>query len=327
MNKWQKIQTAVSDYYRLSWQWLAGYLKIIFPKIRYFSIKRFYRTPAGRIISIILIIYFFSGVGLAAYLYKKKPEYTNLTKIIVNAYPIPGVIANGKFISLKTIYIQSEYVLKYSTQTGQKVDGADGVRNNIINQLIELRFVNKELKKSHLLISDSEVDKVYNEKIKENGGEEEIKKVLESLYGMSLPEFKKLVKSLLQKDLFRNNVLENVHAYHVLISEETKAKEIIGNINENKISFEDAAKQFSKDVNTRDSGGDLGFFARGVRPPPFDDIAFGKAEINQVYPDPIKTDFGWHIIKITEKRGRIPKSYDQWLDETKKSSRIVKLIK
>ena len=327
MNQPQKIRIIVSNFYKSINTWFIEYLKIVFPKIKSFSFKKFYSTLTGKIVIAILAIYLLSGIGFSLYLYKKRPAYTYFTKIIVNVYPIPATIAHGKFISLKTVYVHSEYVLKYSAQTGQKVDGANSVRNNIINQLVELRYVNKELKKSRLYINDNEVNKVYDDKIRENGGEEEIKKVLESLYGMSLPEFKTLVKSLLQKDLFRNNVLENIYAYHILVGEEAKAKEIIADINENKISFEDAAKQFSKDVNTRDSGGDLGFFARGVRPQPFDDIAFAKAEINKVYPDPIKTDFGWHIIKVTEKRGRIAKSYDQWLDETKKSSRIIRLLK
>lgn len=306
---------------------VVNYLAVIFPKIKSFRIKKLYSTTNGKIIISIFAIYLISGIGFSIYTFKRKPAYTNLIKIVVNIYPLPAVIVDGKFISAKTVYIQSEYVIKYSAQTGQKVDGPDSIRNNIINQLVELRLVNQELKKSHLFVSDKEVDNVFNEKIKENGGEEEIKKVLDSLYGMSLPEFKRLVKSLLQKDLFRNNVVENIHAAHILVGEEQKAKEIIINVNDGKISFEDAAKQFSRDVNTRDSGGDLGFFARGVRPQPFDDVAFAKAELNKIYPEPIKTDFGWHIIKVTEKRGRIPKSYDQWLDEAKKGSRIIKLIK
>lgn len=327
MNKLSKIKQFISKLYSSITKWLVDYLKIIFPTIKSFTLTKFYSTSTGKIILAVLSIYIITGIGFGIYLFKKKPAYTNLTQIIVNIYPIPAVITNGRIISLKTVYVQSEYVLKYSSQTGQKIDGPESVQNNIINQLVELNFVNKELKKSRLFVGDGEVDKIYTEKIKENGGEEEIKKVLTSLYGMSLPEFKLLVKSLLQKDLFRNSIIENVHSYHILIGEESKAKEVISSINDNKISFEDAAKQFSRDVNTRDNGGDLGFFARGVRPQPFDEIAFSKAEINKVYPDPVKTDFGWHIIKITEKKGRIPKSYDQWLDETKKSSRIIKLIK
>ena len=327
MNKLNKIKQFIVKLYPSITNRLVDYLKNIFTTIKSFTFIKLYSTTTGKIILAVFSIYIISGVGFGTYLLKKKPDYTNLTQIIVNIYPIPAVITDGKFISLKTVYVQSEYVLKYSSQTGQKIDGPESVRNNIINQLIELSFVKEELKKSHLSVSDGEVDKIYTEKIKENGGEEEIKKVLASLYGMSLPEFKLLVKSLLQKDLFRNSVVENVHSYHILVGEESKAKEVITNINDSKISFEDAAKQFSRDVNTRDNGGDLGFFTRGVRPQPFDDIAFSKAEINKVYPDPVKTDFGWHIIKITEKKGRIPKSYDQWLDEIKKSSRIIKLIK
>lgn len=306
---------------------VVNYLAVILPKIKCLRIKKLSSTIGGKIIISIVTIYLISGIGFSIYTFKGTPAYTNLTKIIVNIYPMPAVIVDGGFISARTIYVQSEYVIKYSAQTGQKVDGPDSIRNNIINQLVELRLVNQELKKSRLFVSDKEVDNVYDEKIKENGGEEEIKKVLDSLYGMSLPEFKHLVKSLLQKDLFRNNVLENIHTSHILVGEESKAKEIITNINDSKISFEDAAKQFSRDVNTRDSGGDLGFFARGVRPQPFDDVSFTKAEVNKVYPEPIKTDFGWHIIKVTEKKGRIPKSYDQWLDEAKKGSRIIKLIR
>ncbi|HEC20379.1 MAG TPA: peptidylprolyl isomerase [Gammaproteobacteria bacterium] len=78
-------------------------------------------------------------------------------------------------------------------------------------------------------------------------------------------------------------------------------------------SFEKLAKENSDDPGSAETGGDLGFFGRGVMEPDFESAAFSmkKGEIS----DPILTSFGYHIIKLTDIRGGASKSFDEVRDE------------
>ncbi|MFA6027609.1 MAG: protein translocase subunit SecD [Patescibacteria group bacterium] len=66
--------------------------------------------------------------------------------------------------------------------------------------------------------------------------------------------------------------------------------------------FAQLAKDKSQDPGTAEKGGDLDFFGKGEMVAAFEDVAFNKAEVNKVYPELVETDYGWHIIKVTEKK-------------------------
>ena len=60
----------------------------------------------------------------------------------------------------------------------------------------------------------------------------------------------------------------------------------------------------------RSNGGDLGFFGKGMMVAPFETAAFALTDIGQVS-DPVQSQFGWHIIKLEEKRESAPPSFEQ----------------
>jgi peptidyl-prolyl cis-trans isomerase C len=90
-----------------------------------------------------------------------------------------------------------------------------------------------------------------------------------------------------------------VHAEHILVETESQASEILQKIKDGKISFEEAAKESSKCPSGKE-GGDLGYFGRGAMVKEFEDAAFAadKGEISK----PVKTQFGWHLIKVIDKK-------------------------
>lgn len=120
---------------------------------------------------------------------------------------------------------------------------------------------------------------------------------------------RELAKAVSQKDLLKayEKALEGfervdeVHARHILVKDEAAAQEIIKKLDEGK-PFEELAKE-STDAQTAVNGGDLGFFAKGQMIPEFSDAAFAL-EPGTYTKTPVKTQFGYHIIKVEEKRKR-----------------------
>ena len=90
-----------------------------------------------------------------------------------------------------------------------------------------------------------------------------------------------------------------VRASHILVKTRPEAVKIRKEIVNGDISFDDAAEKYSlcpSSVN----GGDLGYFKRGQMVQPFSDVAF-DLKVGQIS-DPVGTKFGWHLIKVVDKR-------------------------
>lgn len=93
---------------------------------------------------------------------------------------------------------------------------------------------------------------------------------------------------------------ESVNASHILVETEEEANKILADINAGTIKFEDAAKQFSKCPSSQ-NGGNLGDFTKGQMVPEFDDACF-EMSVGELR-GPVKTQFGYHIIKLNAKNG------------------------
>lgn len=91
---------------------------------------------------------------------------------------------------------------------------------------------------------------------------------------------------------------ETVSASHILVDSEDKANEILKDITDGKISFEDAAQKYSSCPSSQ-NGGSLGEFGRGQMVPEFDTAVFSM-EVGETR-GPVKTQFGYHLIKLNSK--------------------------
>jgi peptidyl-prolyl cis-trans isomerase C len=100
---------------------------------------------------------------------------------------------------------------------------------------------------------------------------------------------------------------ERVRARHILVASEKEAQAVVEKLAKGE-KFEALAKQFSLD-GSKDYGGDLGYFSAPEMVPAFSKAAFElkKGEISK----PIKTDFGWHIIRLEDRKQGVAQPYDQ----------------
>jgi len=123
-------------------------------------------------------------------------------------------------------------------------------------------------------------DAYYEKAVRGGVSEDEAKKLYDEKIGSVKPE-------------------PEIHARHILVDTEDEAKAIAERLNKGE-DFATLAKEKSKDKNA--DGGDLGFFGKGQMLKPFEDAAFAL-EVGKIS-EPVKTQFGWHIIKVEEKRDR-----------------------
>jgi peptidyl-prolyl cis-trans isomerase C len=93
---------------------------------------------------------------------------------------------------------------------------------------------------------------------------------------------------------------DEVHVEHILVKTEDEAKAIIADLDKGG-DFAAIAKEKSLDPGSGQAGGDLGFIGRGKTVKPFEDAAFAL-EPGKYTEVPVKSDFGWHVIKLDEKR-------------------------
>lgn len=117
------------------------------------------------------------------------------------------------------------------------------------------------------------------------------------------------------QDAYKKHLLENppqkeAHAKHILVNTEEKAKEIIQELDDG-ANFEDLANKESQDTAAQeDNGGDLGWFTAETMVKPFADAAF-KMKKGTYSKEPVKTRFGYHIIKLEDFRMAEQPTYEE----------------
>ncbi len=251
------------------------------------------------------------------------------------------VIVNGQAVPMERFDKNYEMVKNmYESQMGEDIlnqkvgeEGLtlkDQVIDEIISQIVTEQVIMQDAEKRGIKVEDKEIDETMKNYVEMVGGEESFKGYL-TANGIDEKDFKEDVKKMLlaskQKEAVLKDIkvseqeakkyfeehkdeLGEVHAKHILIkveqtdakqAEEAKAKAeaILAEV-KNGGNFDEIAKTKSEDPGSAAKGGDLGYFGRGQMVKEFEDAAFAlkKGEIS----DLVKSDFGYHIIKVEDKK-------------------------
>ncbi|KFC74149.1 PpiC-type peptidyl-prolyl cis-trans isomerase precursor [Bosea sp. LC85] len=147
-------------------------------------------------------------------------------------------------------------------------------------------------------------------------------------------EAKKAATPEAAKKLFEDTVKamapeEEVHARHILVEDEAKAKDAAARVKKGE-DFAKVAAELSKDPGSGKEGGDLGWFTKERMVPQFSEAAF-KLEKGQIS-EPVQSQFGWHVIKVEDKRSKpLPKfeevkpQIDQYLERKSQQDIVLAL--
>jgi parvulin-like peptidyl-prolyl isomerase len=166
------------------------------------------------------------------------------------------------------------------------------VQELLVRAYIDTKLLDQEVKKNKIDESKEFTDKVemFKKQLSQN---ELLNKMLTEKVTDALveEEYKRLVEELKDK--------EEVKVRHILVKTEKDAKEIKQKLSGGE-KFNDLAKKLSEDTSSKTSGGEIGYFTKGQTDPAFEEAAFAlkKGGVS----NPVKTQFGWHIIKLEDKR-------------------------
>jgi len=206
--------------------------------------------------------------------------------------------------------------------------------DSALNTLIANKIIELEAKKQNIKVTDDDIEAEIDKFAEQYGGRETFEQFLE-FYGTPIDELKENIRinltleKLLEpsieikedeiKTYFEENKesfgeKEQVKASHILVDSEEKANEVKAKLQAGE-DFAALAKEYSTDTSNNENGGDLGYFARGKMVKEFEEAAFSM-DIGQIS-DPVKTEFGYHIIKVEDKKPAKEATYEESKDEIK----------
>lgn len=203
-----------------------------------------------------------------------------------------------------------------------------------LDTLITKNLIEQEVEKEKISVSKKDIDAELQELIDSYGGEETFNQQL-ATSGLTMEDVESDVKTNLQIEKILEPLIEitdeemqtyfdenkdsfaktkQVKASHILVEDEATAKEVKEKINAGE-DFAELAKEYSTDTASAESGGDLGFFGEGSMVAEFEKAAFSM-KVDEIS-EPVKSEYGYHIIKVTDKQEASEAKFDDSKEEIK----------
>lgn len=234
----------------------------------------------------------------------------------------PVVIIDGTEIS------EVAFVDELKTKHGDSVL-QEMIRNHVLDQAVETVEISEEEIEEELNMLRNEFKVAY-----EIEDDEGIVDALQNQFNLDVESLDEFVEEFLLPPLALqklttegiNVTAEDIRAYydeneeqfgeqirasHILVEDEDTANELLERIEAGE-DFADLAREYSTDPGSGARGGDLDFFGSGVMVGPFEEAAFAL-EIGEIS-EPVESDFGFHIIKVTDKRDQF-EDYEEEIEQ------------
>lgn len=209
----------------------------------------------------------------------------------------------------------NEAVVETKAGNVTKDEFYDALKDNggeqVLQELVYEKILSKEYK-----VSDKELDKRVQSLKEQLGDNFEMALAqygykdeadLRKNFKIAMLQEKAAVKDIKVTDEEVKKAYEEykpeIKARHILVADEKTAKEVKAKLAAGE-KFEDLAKKYSTDTASAKEGGDLGWFGAGAMVPEFETAAY-KLQKDQIS-DPVKTDNGYHIIQVTDKKEKKP---------------------
>lgn len=197
-----------------------------------------------------------------------------------------------------TITVDELNAIKLQLPPQAQAQGDDA----IINQLVELKALAQKAEADGLAKEKAVAAEIERakESILANHLVRRMMKDVKFTEDQLKKEYDDLVSKLPKK--------QEMKAAHILIENEDQAKEVQKKVNEGG-NFAELAKAYSTDPGSKDQGGDLGWFEAGMMVPEFAQAA-SALKPGETTKEPVKSQFGWHIIKLEDVRDVPPPAFE-----------------
>ncbi|RKL62529.1 peptidylprolyl isomerase [Thermoanaerobacteraceae bacterium SP2] len=251
----------------------------------------------------------------------------------------------------------------FSTDEGKK--NLQEIKKKVLDSMIKDVLSLQQAKKENVTLKPNQMQEAVSQLETYHGGKDALDNYLKQ-QGMDWKSFEKLLQDQLiinnlkekltanvkvsdedvkkyfdsNKDMFKLPSPE-IRASHILVPTEDEANKVLAEIKAGE-DFAELAKKYSTDPGSKDKGGDLGYFGKGKMVPEFEKAAFAlkQGEVSQ----PVKTQFGYHIIKVTGERTSLSfddvkdyiksnlltskkdEEFNKFLDQWQKQSKIEKYL-
>ena len=291
--------------------------------------KSFRKSESGNAVVIVLVVLVVAAVGALAYLSSQMSKDESGEKATIAA----AEPASGAEEAVKTASAAGEGT-NTSTPAGTevkpgnpvvaKVGDVEVTRLDVFNyiQTLPPQMRQAPLEQIFALAQDQVISsKLMESKVdtKALEGDEEVQKQLDTAKAQIMRNVfiqrainEKMTDKRLEKayEAYKKEFpkVDEVKARHILVADEAKAKELISKLNDGG-DFAELAKENSTD-GTAQTGGDLGFFAKADVVPEFAEVAF-ELKKDTYTKEPVKTQFGYHVIKKEDMRKRPVPEFEQ----------------
>lgn len=252
------------------------------------------------LLAIVLIVF-----GVLIYGYKSESA---LVKTVASIVPYPVQQVNGRFVTYNSYLFEVDANKRayqnnaqLNNQPAVDFNSADGkklvtqIKQHSLEKLQSDALVAQLAAQKKVKVSNKEVDELINQLYQRYGGKDTLLKTLNQIYGWNLND----LKSVVRKQLLAKNLEEKVTSDPAVdAAAKTKAQDVLKKVKDNG-DFVALAKQYSQ-ASDAASGGDLGFFTKGQLP----DNLQAAAEALQPgqVSDVVKTQYGYEILKVSEKK-------------------------
>lgn len=252
---------------------------------------------------------------------------------------------NGEPIAMDDYQKQVAQVEAFFEQEGLDLESGEGqervaqARRQVLEQMIDQELIRQAAVSMGVSIPDVELETHVQEIIEQSGGQEQFDQSLQAT-NTSYDDFREmLLDQLLSEAIFGavttsiDSVAEQVHARHILLPTRERAEEVLARLEAGE-DFAFLSREYSEDVSSRERGGDVGFFPRGVMPPEVEEAAF-SLDVGETS-DIVESPFGFHIIQVLEREEREiaveifenlrQQTFMQWLQTQRENATIERLV-